>query len=515
MMFKRFAMAMVITIAGCQGGTLNLTHDDDTAATATTGPITTPDPPADPAVQVTATEAFDPIRGAPLWITARADDDAQNLDLVLLDASGAVVARAEPGETEASLGWNGRLADDSWAPAGPYTWQATRHGDGGELVERGQVNLVRCGVEAVYVEGDGGVTASRIALYYNGPGVLQDLADPISWVDSIEDTEGYPIELPEVSDNLTTPINGSAQPFAATWDSRPIVSLVIGDSLAFDGTGLQGVDIDVAVEGYTVLSGTPIAPGQAVTLQADEPLSPEVGVYDFHLDVAFMDPDGVPLASQSVPMRAYAMLAPPTFDQDGDRYAPWLAAIDPALRALHGTPAEHDAVVDELVRWIFDDLGLEYDTNWGASAYTAYPGGWEDGTFNMSSFLTRQFGNVVNCSDCAGILTNYSNMLGASLAYVIILPSFELNYILAIGGADFTSCPFGGGGCGFSYHAVTTDDGGETIWDATLAIDGDGDPGSLPATEQLVQTLDGEAYLDAIVRAGNPGYFSESKGELQ
>jgi hypothetical protein len=62
---------------------------------------------------------------------------------------------------------------------------------------------------------------------------------------------------------------------------------------------------------------------------------------------------------------------------------------------------------------------------------------------------------------------------------------------------------------------VTTDDGGLTIWDATLALDGDLDPRSAPSTELLVQTIDGEEYLERLVRNGFADYYYESRGTIQ
>jgi hypothetical protein len=98
---------------------------------------------------------------------------------------------------------------------------------------------------------------------------------------------------------------------------------------------------------------------------------------------------------------------------------------------------------------------------------------------------------------------------------VIIDPSFDLNYILAIGGSEFTSCPFGPWGCGFSYHAVTTTPDSGAIWDATLALDGDGNPGSAPHTEKMVHHVPAEEYLDELVRSGQPSYHSAAQETLQ
>jgi hypothetical protein len=90
-----------------------------------------------------------------------------------------------------------------------------------------------------------------------------------------------------------------------------------------------------------------------------------------------------------------------------------------------------------------------------------------------------------------------------------------LNFIKSIGATDYTHCPFGSQGCGFSYHAVTTPDDAETIYDATLALDGDDDPGAAPFTELLVQTIDGQEYLDRLVMSGNASYMHTQKEYLR
>ena len=165
---------------------------------------------------------------------------------------------------------------------------------------------------------------------------------------------------------------------------------------------------------------------------------------------------------------------------------------------------------------MFTDLGLTYDTNTGASAYSEYDN-WSlsNPHFLLSDFLVRRFGSTINCSDAGNILSAYANMAGAPLDHLILLPGFDLNYIRAIGTADHTSCPFGPSSCGFSYHAVTTTPGSDAIWDATLVLDADADPGALPASDLPVQALSTDEYLDRLVRSGNPAYVNQARGTLE
>jgi hypothetical protein len=267
-----------------------------------------------------------------------------------------------------------------------------------------------------------------------------------------------------------------------------------------------------------VLSGSPLADGVPVVVQKDTPLSETVGVIEETLPIAFVVGAGdseLTVATQGLPVRFYATLGPETFTATDARYNAWVAAIDPALRAIQGTAPEHDAVLNALVDWLYFDAEVSYDTRYGASAYVSYRGDdWTRANFQFSDFLERRMGPVVNCTDCAAILGAYANMLGAVLDYTIILQNFPLNQIKGIGLDEFTNCPFGRGGCGFSYHAVTTDDAGGTIWDATLALDGDADPYSAPNEELLVQTISGEEYLDRLTD-GDAVYKYQSQGTIQ
>ncbi len=510
-------MWLWLALVACGGGTLDLKNGTELTGPGTTVPGTpgTTDPaPPEAHVTLAVAAAFDPMLGGPLDIAASADVDGA-LTIEVLGAEGEVLESSEADGGSLAFAWYGRDLEGGTLPVGAYTVRASLVPGEGDPVEAiAEVHLVRLGVQAVYATGDDD-TASRVPLLWHGSDALQDPSNPIVAIEAIEDELGAPIPLPPVTDDLERVPTGAGEPAAFIWDSRPILTVELGESAVFGGSGVDLVDVGVALDGWSVVSGVPLRPGEPLVLQKDDILLDGVGVVDADLELAFVVGDAE-LGSASLPLRFYALLGPPTFEEEGLLYNPWVGAVEPALRGIQGTPAEHDAVLDALVRWVFEDLGLRYDTQWGASAYTVYEGSqWERARFSFDAFLERQMGSVVNCTDCAGILGSYANMVGAWLGYVIISPGFSLNNILAIGGDEFSSCPFPPNGCGFSYHAVATSDGGATIWDATLAIDGDGDPGSLPSTRELVQTMDGEAYLDAIVRDGNPYYHDESQGSIQ
>jgi hypothetical protein len=148
---------------------------------------------------------------------------------------------------------------------------------------------------------------------------------------------------------------------------------------------------------------------------------------------------------------------------------------------------------------VYWDLGLQYDRQSGASSYTWYPGfGWSGSQFDLTAFLGREDGDIINCSDAASILSTYTNMIGIDFRYHILQRetgnSFDLNYIKAIGWDEFDETPFFSGGGSFRYHAVVGPADGQ-IYDATLALDGDGDPLSPPHTELLPVDMSPADYL--------------------
>lgn len=484
---------LLVLLAACEPDGVTLDSDDKE--------------PAAPIIEVSDPGAFDPILGGPVTVTATSDGGTPTIEI--LAADGSVVASGD-----GSVTWDGRL-DGTWAAPGAYGVEVnvTDKGTGLSSSATAQLGLVRVGIASVFADGDDGVTAERVPLYWYKSRQLQDAADPVTTIAALDDGAAL-LSFPAVGTDLGSADEALAQPVAFPYDSRPILTLLPGTSVAMPASGLDEVEVDVAIDGWEVISGNPMADGVPVVLQKVDALATTPGVVEGELVVRF-EAGGKTFGSQAVPYRAYALFAAPTWDASGPEYTAWVAAVDPALRGIQGVEPTSSAVIDALVEWIYFESGLSYDTVAGASAYTTYTNGWLDAEFSFTAFLERRRGTIVNCTDCASILLTYANMVGARLDYTIILENFQLNQIKAIGGDEFSNCPFGSWGCGFSYHAVTTNDAGGTIWDATLALDGDEDPGSLPSEELLVQTIDGEEYLDRLVMSGRAKYQDQDQGSIK
>jgi hypothetical protein len=512
-------MAWVLMLLACGTGNLDAT-DKGGGPGAQGGPgATGPSTSVPVAVSLgDMAPAFDPIDGTALQIPV--GGPAGEALQIEISADGASVASltATPDESGvASITWDGMASSGSLASAGAHTVAVTAEGAEGVSAV---VHVVRAGFTQAFAEDDAGDTSRRVALYWPGDGAMQDVGAPFAVLPTLESEAGVPLDFQPPSDEMLRLSEARpTQPLAYSFDSLPLITLVAPDVSSLGSTGLDEADIRLDVEGWTVLSQGSVRPGEGVLLQANQPLASGVGVSEVSLELRFVadgdDGSTWTIATQALPLRVYRVLGPASFGQAGNQYSPWVPGIDPALRAIEGTPGNQAAVTDALVDWIYNDLGLVYDTERGASAYSDYGWSWDTPHFYFTEFLGRSWGEIINCTDAGNILTTYSNMVGAEIHHLIILEDFDLNEIKAIGVPDYTSCPFGPFSCGFSYHAVTTNDGGDTIWDATLALDGDDDPGEGPWFELGVQSISGEEYLDRLVRGGPAGYYYESQGTIQ
>lgn len=501
-----YSAAMFVSLmllAACH--TATTTPDDDTGS-----PAVDTEPPF--TASLAGAEVFDPILGGPLAIQVETRD-AELVELEVLDQHGAHVASVTDS-------WDGTDDDGFWVPTGTYTLRVTATAGEETAEDERELRMVRCGALTAWAEGDEGFSASHVPLYWHISRTLQGPEIPFSQADSLEGGDGEPVELLAPGEDLDFFPELGPVPVAFTWDSRPILTLELGDETVLGSAGLEGAEVGLEIEGWSALSGAEgIQADTPAMFQADEALGTGPGVLDEILTLQFVhyDDEGERwlLGEQALPVRWYLLLDEPAYAHPEDLYTAWVAAVDPALRALDGVEPTEQAVLDGLVSWIYEDLGLSYDTRYGASYFASYLSGWEPAVLNLSAFLRPDAGRTVNCSDCASILSAYANMVGVDLAYGIVLQNFDLNYILAIGGTEFTHCPFGSWGCSFSYHAVTSNDGNATIWDATLALDGDADPSNPPNELMMVHHVDAEEYLERLVTRGRASISYEGETLLQ
>ena len=160
---------------------------------------------------------------------------------------------------------------------------------------------------------------------------------------------------------------------------------------------------------------------------------------------------------------------------------PWTDVLDYACDWAKGAK-DTDQVLNLVTNKVNYDIKLVYDTSQGASFYTEQNRVFLCGLFIDFLKTNKGNGNIVNCTDCATIVTTFANILGADAMEVIMsdsrLPTngFSCNQILAIGQTTW-KVPFDGS---FFYHEVAWTGAGssltDNLYDACLKYDIDDDP---------------------------------------
>lgn len=533
-------LAVLPALAGC-GGSVDVPVEGDPNQAGDTGTTDTAKPPTTDCTAALSIELAAPVaevRSKLAFAVKLTTSDpggatgAHPLKVTLMKDSVAIKTLADGAEPLGSFTTSFAPSEIATLTPGSYTIEATLGCPTTATTQKpatakAELFVARLGAVKVNIgAGDG----ARVPLMYNAVGGMAGNAFPIT--DTITTTsiavpageseldtnDGVPRTFPEVWTELTTPKTdamggvveqGVSYPVSLKVGTKPDVTFTIGKT-AKGGPAIPvgAPPIRLVLEGATP-ADAPMTDKVVTRLDAS-PVA-KVSRSDVMLKWTFEAKGeagwkAIPGATQEAVVRFYGVLgndigaAPPNL--------PWVAVVDAVTKKINGTTADVIEVRKLLVSMVYEDLTLKYDRRNGASFYTSYSSGYSNARFSLGPFLKRSYGSTVNCTDCASILSTYSNMIGAPLKYAIITGSgttgFSLNPIMGIGSTTFGS-PFESGRMGFSYHAVTSQDGGKTISDATLALDGDTDPKVAPQTKLLVQDIPGTEYLTRL-SPGTPEY---------
>jgi hypothetical protein len=429
--------------------------------------------------------------------------------------------------------WDGLDADGGWVAPGQATATASVAEPGGDPLASADmaIEIVRLGFGEIALNAADG--AARVPLLWaetggEAEGYYEVAADGLPWRLGADSTEGAdavdleladgaPRALPAPWTDLKSPPLDAASTDGVEHDTYNLPTAFAAGALvdfaakmSSDVAGAPGggapIDAEIRVvapDGTAITGDDAFAPGASVTARTDETPVPAVGLYtvDHAWRFEARRAGGTWIAvpgAVTTSHRLYGVVAQPTLEYTTIPHRPWIEVVDAVAGWVGGASADPVAVAGDVVAGIYDTFGLSYDTESGASSYTSYTwNNWENGVFDLSGFLRRDKGSIVNCSDCAGILSTYANMVGVDFTYHIIqngMSGFDLNYIKAIGGTAFDETPFDSGDGSFNYHAVTGPSDG-TIYDATLKLDGDGTPTASPFTEIWATDMPEADYL--------------------
>jgi hypothetical protein len=254
-----------------------------------------------------------------------------------------------------------------------------------------------------------------------------------------------------------------------------------------DGGGILGAIDPTAIN---LSGGSSVPEFVALSLAHHQIGSSGVQRQDIQWDWFYKAADGTWVSMGSSAHRIYVVLdtpflpwlQPPT-PPASITQLPWVDALDYACAWAGGKLNLLDTAT-AVTEAVNSSLGLAYDTSHGATKYTQAigPSSW----FLCTAFLAflnhqpESKGNIVNCTDCATVVSSFANLLGCQLSAAVMASpgGFLCNKIVAIGGGQVWDFPFPPANR-FSYHEVAWTGAfgyGDQIFDACLLADDSGNP---------------------------------------
>ena len=167
----------------------------------------------------------------------------------------------------------------------------------------------------------------------------------------------------------------------------------------------------------------------------------------------------------------------------------WVGVLDDLLPELDGAAPEAAEVLDALRDYLHFNQYLLY--NPGDSAYTDYVGSytsWQYITADLSGWLDRSDGLDLYCHSVSCLLSTLAGHVGIDARQQVLGTSFQTNLTRAAGDDDWQRWSF-------TLHSVVSPDDGQSIWDASVALDGDDDPHNEPVDEVHPMGMPLDEYL--------------------
>ena len=169
---------------------------------------------------------------------------------------------------------------------------------------------------------------------------------------------------------------------------------------------------------------------------------------------------------------------------------PWVGVLHDTATIMDGVPATVSDTLDALRDYLFGHDYVLYDPS--SPTYTEYEGSymyWSSITAQMSSFLDRRAGLRLYCHSMSCMLSALAGNHGVRAEQIVLGVNFTTNYARAAGTDSWDRWTF-------NSHSVVTPDDGETIWDSSIALDGDAEQDDDERIEEIMpRGMGGEEYI--------------------
>ena len=498
----------------------------DTDADADADDTSTPDAPSTlPSGLITFHEGrvFDPkLEGGLIQFNAALSGDDSACS-VSLGASNGIGQQWTADEPLGSLSWDGLDDAGLFFDPGPTSLAITADcGDGEAVLFATEIAIVRLGIAAVNFQDDGDSTGN-VALAFHKQNLFEAHVSPVG--DRPEYHRGTAGAL---GGELDTDA-GTPRPTVPTWadpDVPPwadgardqhnvpaayIAGHPVGATITLGAHAVSQArhilvnawgpspdaipPIRLLLDG-TVVSEDLIHPGEPVSLSLDE-ASETMGKEIRHLVWTFEAADGedwtpIPGAIETT-HTLYTLAGEPALLDGRDvgkaPPIPWIGVLEDTATIMEGVEATTPAVLDALRDYLFEHEYIIYDP--GVGAYTDFEGPyiyWTSITAQISSFLDRRSGLSLYCHSMSCTLSALAGNHGVFAEQLVLGVYFYTNLTRAAGTSGWQRWSF-------NSHSVVSPDEGETIWDSSIALDGDETPSTLPVDEIMPKGMDREEYF--------------------
>ena len=108
----------------------------------------------------------------------------------------------------------------------------------------------------------------------------------------------------------------------------------------------------------------------------------------------------------------------------------WINALDFAITTCNANGKNDTGALAAITDFLHGSHGMSYDTNNGACSYTT--SGAAD-IMNLSGYINKQHGIIVNCYDQAAAVASIGNLLGLDSKYTFLQPFGYINTVNLVG----------------------------------------------------------------------------------
>ncbi len=444
------------------------------------------------------------------------DVEESDCDLGVHIDNGIGQTRALPGQ---DVEWDGRDDLGLWFEPGPARGRVSLDcGDGPELLDELSLHIVRLGIQAIDLhspegeEGNVPLAFHKTGLFLSGVSLVGDtpeyqLAAGISAAaGAVDDDSGQPREVERWTNPDTAPW-ATSSPIAHNVPAGFVASSPIQATLTLGAQAISSSRL-IAVDAFgsrsedvppirLVGSEADLSPGGSATVDLS-PASETMGreIRSVQWDFESVDDEGIatPIPGFIQTEHTLYTLAgqPALLDgthMDAAPPVPWIGVLEDTAEVLDGVAAEPAPVLDALRDYLFEHDYIIYDP--GDAAYTDFTGAyiyWSSITADLTGFLDRSSGLNLYCHSMSCLLSALAGNVGVEAQQIVLGVGFTTNQTRAAGTDSWQRW-------GFNSHSVVTPDGGETIWDSSIALDGDDEPDSEPIEEVMPRGMDGAEYF--------------------